>query len=112
MSLIVFPFFSWTQMEHNVIQQTISIIVVINFIILIGLVVVLRRWKKDGKLTEKRLALLLTGYFSLSTIITLLPVFEINYKVTILVDLFFLSVFWIIGYPWIRWLYRRFDKPR
>jgi len=94
------------------IQQIIFILIMFNFIILIGLVIVLKRWQKQGKLTDKRLALTLTGYFSFSTIITSLPILPINSQVTLLIDLVFLLVFWCIGFPWIRWLYKHFSSTK
>lgn len=95
------------------VEQTIPLIIVFNFICLIGLVVGLVRWqKKHGRLTEKKLALILTGYFSFSAITTSLPLLKINFQVTIIIDTVFLLVFWCIGYPWIRWLYRQFNSSK
>ena len=95
------------------IEQTIHLIIVFNVLCLIGLIVGLRWWQgKHGKLTEKGLALILTGYFSFSAISTSLPLLIISVQVTVLIDLVFLFIFWIIGYPWIRWLYRHFNSSK
>jgi len=95
------------------VEQSIHLIIIFNAIFLIVLIASIRWWqKKHGRVTEKRLALILTGYFSFSTITTSLPLLKINIQVTILVNLIFLLVFWGIGYPWIRWLYRQFTSSK
>jgi hypothetical protein len=95
------------------VEEITDLILVFNFIVLIGLIAGMRFWqKKHGKLAEKKLALILTGYFSFSAITTTLPLLKINVQVTIVVDIVFLLVFWCVGYPWIRWLYRQFTSPK
>ena len=95
------------------VEQTTRLIIVLNILCLIGLIVGLRWWqRKYGKLTEKGLALILTGYLSFSAITTSLPILIISPQVTIIVDLVFLFIFWVIGYPWIRWLYRQFNSSK
>lgn len=90
----------------------VNLIIAFNLILLLGIVIGLRRWHKAGKLTETRLALILTGYFSFSVVTTSLPILSINILVTAVVDLVFLLVLWSIGYPWIRWLYRQFNSSK
>jgi hypothetical protein len=100
-------------MEIHMIEQTVHIIIGLNAILLIGLIMGVRWWQKQhGRLSEKSVALILTGYFSFSAITTSLPLLKINIQVTILVDFIFLLVFWGIGYPWIRWLYRQFNSSK
>lgn len=95
------------------VEQIMDLILIFNFIVLIGLVVSIRYWqKRHGKLTEKRLALILTGYWSFFTITTFCPLYKINFQVAIIVQSVLLLAFWIIGYPWIRWLYRHFNSSK
>ncbi len=68
------------------IEQTINLIIVFNFIILIGLVAVLRRLRTQGRLNEHKLAILLIGYFSFSFITTSLPLLMINARITIIIN--------------------------
>jgi hypothetical protein len=97
--------------EARMVEQSIYSIIVFNAILLIVLIAGISWWqKKYGRLTEKRLALLLTGYFNFSAITTSLPILKINIQVTIIVNLIFLAVFWGIGYPWMRWVYRQFNS--
>lgn len=89
------------------------LIIILNALLLIVLIIGIRRWqRKHGKVTEKTLALILTGYFSFTSIIASLPLIKINFQVVIVVNLFFLLIFWGIGYPWIRWLYRQFNSSK
>src|SRR6266508_6292298 len=92
------------------VEQTINLIIVFNFIILIGLVAVLRRLRTQGRLNEHKLAILLIGYFSFSFITTSLPLLMINARITIIINIIFLLILWVIGYPWCRWLYRKFSS--
>ncbi|MBV6397132.1 MAG: hypothetical protein HFACDABA_02737 [Anaerolineales bacterium] len=95
------------------VEQIIYLLLVFNFFVLIGLVAGIRYWQnKHGKLTEKRLALILTGYWSFFTITTFLPLYEINFQVALAVQTVLLLVFWIVGYPWFRWLYRYFNSSK
>ena len=94
-------------------EKAVYVIIVFNAFLLIGLIGGIRWWqKKHGKLAEKSVALILTGYFSFSSLTTSLPLLQINIKVTIIIDIFFLLVFWTIGYPWIRWLYRQINSSK
>lgn len=92
------------------VMQAINLIIVFNFIVLIGLVVILRRLRAQGKLNEYKLAILLIGYFSFSFITTSLPLLMINVRATIIINIIFLLILWVIGYPWCRWLYRKFSS--
>ncbi|MEK6754351.1 MAG: hypothetical protein AABZ00_19005 [Chloroflexota bacterium] len=95
------------------VEQFTHLIIVLNAILLVVLITGIRWWqRKHGKVTEKALALILTGYFSFSSIITSLPLIKINFQVAVVVNLIFLLVFWGIGYPWIRWLYRQFNSSK
>ena len=97
-------------MGVKVVQQIIGLIIVFNFIVLIGLVVILRLLKSQGKLNERKFAILLIGYFSFSFITTSLPILIINVRATLIINIFFLLVLWVIGYPWCHWLYRKFSS--
>ncbi len=93
------------------IEQIIDLILLFNGIGLIGLVLGLRQWqKRHGRVTEKKLALLLTGYWTFFTLTTFSPLFIINYRVAIIVEIILLLGFWGIGYPVTRWLYRQFNS--
>jgi Ca2+/Na+ antiporter len=93
--------------------QIMNWIIMFNLICLIGLVAGIRQWqKKHDRLTEKRFALILTGYFSFSFITTLLPLLITHPRETTIVDIIFLLILWSIGYPWIRWLYRQFNSSK
>ncbi len=95
------------------VEQTVDLIIVFNFIGLIGLVAGIISWqKKHGKLTEKRFALILTGFWSFFVITTFYPLLKINFQVTILIEVVLLLLFWGIGYPWFRWVYRQFNSSK
>ena len=93
-------------------EQIASLIIVFNFIVLVGLVVVLRRLQKQGRLNANKFALILNGYFSYSFVTPLLPLLITNTHVTLIVDTVFLAILWTIGYPWSRWLYRKFSVQK
>lgn len=94
-------------------KQIVHLILIFNLICLVGLVTYLRWWQlKHGKLTEKRIALILCGYFSFFVITTFSPLFRINFGVTMAIEIALLLVVWSIGYPWVRWLYKRFTSLR
>jgi hypothetical protein len=93
------------------IRQVMNLIIVLNGILLIALLVGLVNWqKKHGKVSETKLALILTGYFSFSVVTASLPLLYINFTIVIVIDLLFLLIFWCVGYPWIRWLYRKVNS--
>jgi len=94
-------------------KQTIHLILIFNLICLIGLVAGLRWWqKKHGKLTEKRIALIMTGYWSFFALTTFSPLLITHPREAILVEIVLLLVCWGIGYPWTRWLYRQFNSSK
>jgi|CXWL01.1.fsa_nt_gi hypothetical protein len=97
-------------MDDYMVKQTVDFLVIFNFILLIGLVVVLRRLKAKGKLNDNKLAIILNGYFSFSFITISIPLFTINIRVAFIIDTVFLLILWVVGYPWIRWLYRKFSS--
>lgn len=90
-------------------EQLVDFIIVFNFIVLVGLLVVLKRLQKQNWLDANKFALILNGYFSYSFITPLLPLLVTNTRVTLIVDSIFLLILWPIGYPWSRWLYRKFS---
>jgi hypothetical protein len=94
-------------------ENFINLIIVINFIIFIVLIAWLIRWQKShGRLTEKKLAIILTSYFCFSVVTTSLPLIQININATIIIDFIFLALFWGIGFPWFRWLYRKLNSKK
>jgi hypothetical protein len=91
-------------------EQTIDLIAVFDCLGFFGLIVGLISWqKKHGRLTEKRLTLIVCGYFSFFIITTLSLLVTVNFQATLLVEIILLSVIWGIGYPLGRWLYRQFN---
>lgn len=94
------------------VEQAVDFLVIFNFIILIGLVAVLKRLSTKGKLklNENKLALILSGYFSFSFITTSLPLLKINVRGILIMDIVFLLIIWSIGYLWFRWVYRRLSS--
>ena len=92
--------------------RIINLIIVFNFIILLGLIVGLRRMQKGKRLTANKMALILAGYLSFSFITPSIPLITINKRVTLIVDIIFLLIIWPIGYPWIRWLYNQFTSMK
>ena len=92
------------------VKQMTNLLIVFNLIILVPLEAVVRRLKTSGKLNDNRLALILNGYFSFSFITTSLPLGTLNAHVALIADAIFLLIIWIIGYPWICWLYQKFDS--
>lgn len=94
-------------------EQIIDLIVVLNFVLLIGLIFFLAAWqKKHGKFAEKKTALVTIGYLSFLIITSLFPLWKVNFKVTVLIEVVLLVIIWGIGYPWARWLYRKFNPPK
>lgn len=95
------------------IQRAIDFTLILNGILLISLVIGIRWWqRRHGRLAEKKVALIIVGFFSFSTLLTSLPLLYLNIMVTLIIDLIFLLVFWCIGYPWAYWLIRQFNKPK
>ncbi len=96
------------------VEMIADLIVIFDFICLIGLVIGIRSWqKRHGRfISEKGLALLLSGFWTFFTLTAGAPLFTINVQVAIVVEIALLLVFWGIGYPFTRWLYRRFTSSR
>ena len=91
-------------------ERFMNLIIVFNFVVLIGLIIVLRRPQKQGWLDGNKLALILNGYFSYSFVTPLLPLLITNTRVILIVDIVFLVILWAVGYLWIRWLYQKFSS--
>lgn len=86
-------------------------IIVLDFIVLIIMIASLRFWqKKRGRISEKSFALILAGYWSLFSISISYPLYSVNLKVALVVNIVLLLGFWVIGYPFNRWLYRQFTS--
>jgi hypothetical protein len=95
------------------VERAMDLILLFNFIFLIGVVAGFKWWqKKHGKLTEKSFAPIITGYWTIFTLTTFYPLFRINFQVAIIVEIVLLLGFWAIGYPFTRWLYRRFNSSK
>jgi hypothetical protein len=93
------------------VEKIIDLIVIADFIGLFVLVAAIRSWqKKQGRLTEKKIALILTGYWTFFTITASYPIYSVNFQVGMVVDIVLLLGFWGIGYPFTRWLYRKFTS--
>jgi hypothetical protein len=94
-------------------NQYTDLIIKFNFILLIGLVIGIIRWqKKHGKITDKKITLILLGYFSYSFITPSLLLLPNNPGLTIVMDLGFLLILWGIGYPLLRWMLRQFNENK
>jgi len=93
------------------IEKTMYLIIAFNVILLVVLTAGVRSWQRShGRLSEKKFALILTGFWTFFTITTFSPLFRINPKVAVIVDIILLLGFWGIGYPWTRWIYRQFTS--
>jgi hypothetical protein len=99
--------------KDTTMEQIADLIVVFNSFLLIGLVAGIIRWiRRHGLLSEKRLVLILLGYFSYSFISPMIPLLFINPGLTLIIDIAFLLVLWSIGYPLFSWGYRHFFKTK
>jgi hypothetical protein len=95
------------------VERTMDLIITIDFIGLIGLVAGMRWWqKKHGRLSEKRFALIFTGFWTFFIITTFYPLLKTNFTITILIEVVLLLLFWGIEYPFARWLYRQFNSKK
>ncbi len=95
------------------VEQIMILIMLFDFACLIGLIIFLRSWQtRHGRLSEKRLALLMCGFWTFFTISVGTPLFWINVQAAAVVEIALLLCFWGIGYPFNRWLYRRFTSSR
>ena len=61
---------------------------------------------KRGELTENRFALLIVTYLSLLTLTGILIV-STTFEVTIIGFIIF-SLWWVLGYPFARWVHKQF----
>ena len=91
-----------------------TIIPIFDMICLITLALGIRWWQKRyGKLTEKKLSSILVGYGVFFTLTTFGDIFwETHSLIAILLGLGFLLIVFILGYPYVRWLYRKFNSPK
>lgn len=88
-------------------------ILTLNTIVVIILIIGIRSWqRKYGKLTAKRMALIISGYFSFFVITTFFPLFKIYFGITMVIDFILLLVIWTVIFPLIQWLYRKFSSSK
>jgi hypothetical protein len=91
------------------VKNIVFSIFIINILIFLVLIINLRRWqKKKGNLSEKSVALILTGFFNFFSITTFIPLIRINFCATIIVILILLTLSWLFLYPSFRFLGRRY----
>jgi hypothetical protein len=89
------------------------IIGVFNFILLIGLTVGTIRWQKShGKLSQKKVILIVLGFFCYNFISLMIPIFLINPGATIIIIIGFLLVWWGLVYPIFCWAFKQFNQPK
>jgi hypothetical protein len=94
-------------------EQIMSLIYTLDFVVLIVLVAGLVWWQRiHGRLTANKFAALLTGYFSFLFVSTLSPLLITHTQVTLIVDIVFLAILWCIGFPWFRWIYSQFNSSK
>jgi hypothetical protein len=94
-------------------DQTIFLISLANVLLLVALVAGMTQWqKRHGKITEKKLVLILLGYFSYSFISEMISAFFINPGVIALTIIGFLLLLWGLGYPFFRWEYKQFNRTK
>lgn len=95
------------------VNRIMDLLLIINAALLFGLIIYLIWWqKKHGKLSENRVATTLTLFFSFSVVTIFTPLFYVNILVALIVIPILLLLFWIIGYPWIKWVYRQFVNKK
>src|SRR5690349_15158506 len=86
-------------------------ILTLNTLLVITLIVGVRSWqRKYGKLNARRIALIVSGYFSFFVISTFYPLFKFYFWITIVIDLILLIVVWTVIFPLAQWLYRKFNS--
>ncbi len=94
-------------------DEVLFLISLLNALLLIALIAGIIRWQyRHGRISEKRLALILLGYFSYSFISLMVPIFLSNPGVITLTIIGFLVLLWGLEYPFIRWLYRLYHQPK
>lgn len=94
-------------------KQILQSILILNLICIITLVASLRLWQsKYGKLNEKQAALVIIGYLSFFTVTIFSPLLITFPTEAMLLDAILLLILWGVGYPWARWLYRRYRSTK
>ena len=90
------------------------IIPVFDMICLIALALGIAWWQnRHGKLTEKRMTSLVIGYGVFFVLTTFGDIFwETHSFIAILLGLGVLAIVFILGIPYSRWLYRKFNSPK
>lgn len=86
-------------------DQGLMILILFAVICYFGTIGVQIWWKKRGELTANRFALLQITYWSIFVILTLIAV-PISNEVTF-IALGLIILLWIGGYPFARWVYKR-----
>lgn len=91
----------------------IFLITLFDFMLLLALIAGIIRWqKRHGKITEKKYALILLGYFSFSFISLMIPAFLTSPRVMVITIIITLLILWSVGYLYLRYLYRQFNRPK
>jgi hypothetical protein len=88
----------------------IALMIYIEIISYFGVVWYMGIMQKRGKLTEQYFALIQVGYISLITVtgFLLAPMsLEVTFTWVVI-----MIIYWILGYPFARWLYRQLFQPR
>jgi hypothetical protein len=91
-----------------------TIIPVFDMICLIELAVGIAWWqKRNGKLNEKQMSSIVIGYGVFFVLTTFGGIFwETHSLIAILLGLGVLLIVFVFGYPYARWLYRKFNSPK
>jgi ABC-type spermidine/putrescine transport system permease subunit I len=91
------------------IEQVMKILLVCEAIGFFGITRLQATWKRRGELTETKFALVSIAYWSLLTMTAILT------TSTTLNSIFVGSIvgliWWLLGYPLARWIYRQFFRP-
>jgi len=88
----------------------IALMLYIEIISYLGVIWLMGAMQKRGKLTEQFFALVQIGYISLFTLTGSL-IGSVNLQVTIVLA-FITIIYWVLGYPFARWLYRQMFPPK
>lgn len=93
------------------IERISNLIIAIN-VILLALLIILLMWrqKKYGSVSEKRLALILCLFLSFFFFTIFIPLFTIDIKNTIIIDIIFQVLVWAVGFPFLRWFFRKINQ--
>jgi hypothetical protein len=90
-----------------------NLILLFDFVLLLGLVAGLGRWqKKHGKLSGKRIALGLAAFWTFFALSNLYLLLKVNLVATLLVAAIILILIWGVGYPWYIWIHRRLNSSK